>query len=67
MSEKSKLIKELLAMQKRYIEYEQTHGVSQSEYYNPPADHPLHAYKEKYRDLAMRVVELAHEEKGSKR
>ncbi len=67
MTEKSELIKQMLAMQKKFIEYEQTHGVMQSEYFDAPADHPLHEYRKKYRDMAMRVVELAHEEKGSRR
>ncbi|MDH3638430.1 MAG: hypothetical protein OES09_08175 [Gammaproteobacteria bacterium] len=67
MTEKSELIKQMLALQKKYIEYEQTHGVSQSEYYNPPADHPLHGYKDQYAEMANRVLELAHGEKGSKR
>ena len=67
MTEKGELIKQMLELQKEFIEYEQTHGVSQSEYYDPPADHPLHGYKDQYRDLAMQVMEMAHGEKGSQR
>lgn len=66
MTEKQELIKQMLKMQKKYLEYEQTHGVDQSEYYLPPDDHPLHGYKEEYAQLAGRVLELAHEEKGSR-
>ncbi len=65
MSEKQKLIKEMLEMQKKFMEYEHEHGVDPQEYYVPPSGHDLDGFRQKYRDLAMKVVELAHQEKGS--
>lgn len=66
MSEKAKLIKEMLEMQKKFMEYEHKNGVSQEEYFAAPSNHPLAGYRQKYRDLAMKVVALAHSDKGSR-
>ena len=66
--EKQALIKQMLEMQKKFIEYEHTHeGVAQADYYTPEPGHPLENYQEEYTRLANRLVDLAHEEKGSKR
>ncbi len=67
MSEKQELIKQMLEMQKKFMEYEHEHGLDPKDYWAPDADHELAGYKEKYRDIAMKVVDLAHEEKGSSR
>jgi hypothetical protein len=37
------------------------------DYYLAPEGHALHAYHKKYRDIAMQLVDMAHEEKGSRR
>ncbi|QKT04049.1 hypothetical protein HUS23_09580 [Ectothiorhodospiraceae bacterium 2226] len=66
MSEKQELIKKMLEMQKRFIAYEQEHGLDPEEYYVPAENHPLHNYRQEYKEAAMRVVELAHAEKGSR-
>ncbi|MFA7388027.1 MAG: hypothetical protein WCZ87_10235 [Thiohalobacteraceae bacterium] len=65
MSEKAKLIKEMIEMQKKFTAYEQSNGVTQEEYFSPASGHLLDGYREKYRDMAMKVVELAHADKGS--
>lgn len=65
MSEKQDLIKRMLELQKKFIDYEVEHGVQAEEYFAAPEDHPLHGYRQEYRDLAMKVVDLAHAEKGS--
>jgi len=65
MSEKQKLIKEMLEMQKKFMKYEHEHGIDPQDYYVPSAGHELDGFRQKYRDLAMKVVELAHQEKGS--
>jgi len=65
MSEKQKLIKEMLELQQQFIDYEHANGVDPADYYAPSADHVLNGYRDKYRDLAMKVMELAHQEKGS--
>jgi len=67
MSKKQELIKEMLEMQKHFTEYEQQNGVDPTEYYLAPEGHPLHGYHKKYRDVAMQLVDIAHEEKGSRR
>jgi len=67
MSEKAKLIAEMLKMQKMFTEYEQKNGVDSAEYYSPEAGHVLEGYAEKYQELANKVDEMAHADKGSKR
>lgn len=67
MSDKRVLIEKMLEMQKQFIEYEQTHGVEPEEYWAGQEGHPLHQYREKYMEMAREVIDLAHEEKGSRR
>jgi len=67
MSEKQEIIKELLAMQRKFIEYEHKHGVDPKDYFAPEENHELNGYRDSYAQKAMRVVELAHAEKGSRR
>ncbi len=67
MSEKAKLIQEMLELQKKFMAYEHEHGVTAEEYYVPKEGHPLHGYRERYAELADKVNALAHAEKGSKR
>ncbi|NIR27812.1 MAG: hypothetical protein GWN84_00420 [Gammaproteobacteria bacterium] len=67
MDEKQELIKKMIQMQKQFIRYEHSNGVDPAEYYVAPEGHELHNYREEYRDVADKVVELAHSEKGSRR
>lgn len=67
MSEKQEIIKRLLEMQKRFIELEQGGEFSAEEYYDSDGDSELAAHKREYADLATRLVDIAHEEKGSHR
>jgi hypothetical protein len=67
MSERSELIKKMLEMQKKFIAYEHEHGVTPEEYFVAPEGHPLHHFRQEYRDMAMKVVDLAHADKGSHR
>jgi len=55
MSEKAKLIKEMLEMQKKFMEYERSHGVTQEEYFTPSAGHVLDGYRQKYMEMAMKA------------
>ncbi len=66
MSDKQEMIKKMLEMQKKFIDYEHENGVSMEDYFTPSGDSPLEGYRQEYRDLAMKVVDVAHEEKGSK-
>jgi hypothetical protein len=67
MSEKQELIQKMLKMQKKFIAYEHEHGVEPHDFWAAEEGHTLAGYKEDYAKLASRLVDLAHEEKGSKR
>jgi len=67
MSEKAKLIAEMIEMQKTFTAYEQKNGVDSSEIYAAEEGHPLFGYAAKYEELANKVDAMAHEDKGSKR
>ena len=67
MSEKAKLIAEMLEMQKKFMEYERKNGVSAEEYFAAKEGDELSGYAAKYQELANKVDEMAHADKGSKR
>ena len=67
MSKKAEMIKEMLELQKKFIDYEHKNGVDPKDYFVPTAGHELDGFRQKYNDLAMQIVDLAHEEKGSHR
>ena len=67
MSDKQAMIKKMLEMQKKFIEYEQSNGVVPEDYWMANEGHPLYKYREEYNDLAVKLVDIAHEEKGSHR
>jgi len=62
--EKKELINKMLEMQKQFIEYEHQNGVSGKDYW-ASSEGLLVNYRQEYRDMAMRVVDLAHQIKGS--
>ena len=57
----------MLELQRTFIAYEQEKGVDLRDYYCPEKSHMLKNYREEYMELATQVIDLAHEEKGSKR
>ena len=67
MSDKQEKIRQLLEMQRRFIELDHEHGVDMQEYFTPEDSSLLKGFRESYRDTAMEIVDIAHEEKGSKR
>ena len=67
MSEKQELIRKMLKMQKDFIAQEQQGGIDPKDYFAPEGGHPLSGFRVSYADLATPLVDLAHEEKGSKR
>ncbi len=67
MTDKNARIAELIAMQKKFIEYEHENGVEMKDYFAPESGHLLDGYKESYMQKAMELVDIAHAEKGSKR
>ena len=67
MSDKQEMIKKMIEMQRKFIEYEHEHGVSQEEYFTAGEDHALHNFRQDYNDMAVKLVDMAHAEKGSHR
>ena len=67
MTEKQKVIKEMLEMQRKFIDIEHKGEFNSSEYYDTEGDSELAKYKNRYNELAIKLVDMAHEEKGSHR
>ena len=67
MSGKKELIDNMIKMQPAFIAQEQNSGIDPKDYFAPEDGHALDGYRESYEKLATQVVDLAHEEKGSKR
>ena len=67
MTEKQKIIKQMLKMQREFIKLEQNGEFKADEYYDSDGGSELALYKNKFNELAIRLVDLAHEEKGSHR
>jgi len=67
MSEKQKVIQQMLDMQRRFIDIEQMGEFSAEKYYDSEGGSELAQYKKTYDELATKLVDLAHEEKGSHR
>ena len=57
----------MVELQKQFIAYEQKYGVDFENYYNPTDGHTLKNYREEFAELANQVIDLAHQERGSKR
>jgi hypothetical protein len=67
MSDKQELINKLLEMQKKFIDYEKENGVEMKDYFAAEDGHPLKGFRQEYMDMANKLVDMAHEEKGSHR
>ncbi len=67
MSEKQEIIRKMLEMQKKFIDYEHANGVDPKDYFAPDSGHDLDGYRQQYQELATRLVDMAHAEKGSRR
>ena len=67
MGEKQDLIAKMLEMQKKFMDFEHANGVDMEDYYVGDDSHPLHDYRKQYMDMANKLVDMAHEEKGSQR
>jgi len=67
MADKQAMIKEMLALQQVFIDYDHEHGVSSHDYFAAEAGHPLEGYRLKYMELANKIVDAAHAEVGSSR
>ena len=67
MSNKQEIIKQMLEMQRRFIELEQNGEFSIEDYYDSDGDSELAQFKRTYDQLATQLVDLAHADKGSHR
>lgn len=65
MGEKQDLINKMLEMQKKFIAFEQENGVEMEDYFVGEEGHPLYHYRQEYMEMAMKLVEISHQEKGS--
>ena len=62
---KEELIKKMIEMQKQFTDYEHQNGVEQVDYFTPKEGHMLDGYRQEFNDMAMKLVDMAHEEVGS--
>ena len=67
MSTKQEKIQKMLDMQKKFIENERANGFDAKEYYTPESGSVLDGYIDTYNDIAVDVMNDAHQERGSKR
>ncbi len=67
MSEKQEIIKQMMELQHKFIELEHNGKFSAEKYYDSDGDNELALHKRSFEELATRLVDLAHEEKGSHR
>lgn len=67
MSEKQEIIKQMLELQRQFIEIEQGGKFSAEDYYDSDGDSELAKQKRTYDELATKLVDMAHAEKGSHR
>jgi hypothetical protein len=66
LDEKSKLIADMQKMQEQFIDYEHENGMSGKDYYYSQ-EGLLKDYREKFNDMAMRLVDVSHALVGSSR
>lgn len=66
-TEKQRIIAEMLKMQRKFMEQEKSGEIDSQNYWSDEETHTAKAYKEKYDQLASKLLDLAHEEKGSSR
>jgi hypothetical protein len=64
--EKQELIDKMIGMQKQFIEFEHQHGVTGKDYW-ASSEGLLANYRHEYAEMAVRVVDIAHEMVGSHR
>ena len=66
LDEKNKLIADMQEMQKQFIDYEHENGMGGKDYYYSQ-EGLLKDYREKFNDMAVRLVDVSHEIVGSSR
>ena len=63
-AERKEIIEKILRIQKEFMELERQKGVTEKDLHVNPSD-VLKEYKEEHEKLANRLVDIAHELKGS--
>ncbi len=67
MSDKQAKIKQLIDMQKKFIDFDHKNGAVPADMYAAGEDHALHNFREDFTKLAMEICDVAHTDKGSSR
>lgn len=67
MSEKQKIIEQMMELQRKFIDLEHAGKFSTEEYYAAEDESELARHKRTFDELALKLVDLAHAEKGSRR
>jgi len=67
MADRNALIKELIAMQKKFIEDEHKNGFNAQGYFTPDSGTVLDGYRQEFNEKSQALVDAAHEDKGSHR
>lgn len=67
MSDKQAKIKQLLDLQKKFIDFDHKHGAVPADLYAAGEGHELHNYREDFTKLALEICDVAHADKGSSR
>ena len=67
MSEKQEIIKQMLELQRKFIDLEQNGQFSTEQYYDTEVDSELAIHKRSDDELATKLVDSAHADNGSHR
>ena len=67
MADRNAMIKELIAMQKKFIEDEHKNGFNAQQYFTPDSGTVLDGYREDFNEKSQALVDAAHADKGSHR
>jgi len=66
IKQKNEMIQDMIDLQAKFIDFEHENGISGKDYYYSQ-DGLLKDYREKYMEMAMKVVDISHEIVGSSR
>ncbi|MCW8934462.1 MAG: hypothetical protein OQK98_07035 [Gammaproteobacteria bacterium] len=67
MADRNAMIKELIAMQKKFIEDEHKNGFNAQQYFTPDSGSALDGYRDEFNEKSQALVDVAHADKGSHR
>ena len=67
MADRNTMIKELIAMQKKFIEDEHKNGFNAKNYFTPEPGSVLDGFRDSFNEKSQALVDAAHADKGSHR